>query len=533
MDVSTPPPLQTLPTSRERKYDRQLRLWAASGQAALEDAHILCINNGTGVTGVETLKNLVLPGIGQFTLQDSSMVTEADLGINFFLDKHTVGTYRAESCARLLQELNPDVRAHAVTEVSLAVAISRNLEAPANISQPLTSWLAQPTVLDPFTLVLVTSPIKSDLLEILARHTRQQNIPLIHVQSVGYYSVFSLSLPPAYPIVDTHPDPETTVDLRLANPWPELTAMTRQKTANLDSLGAADLAHVPYLLLLLHFLDQSRSSHNGEIPSNSKEKQQFRDLVRAAGPPNEENFEEAANAVLRTVKPSTPPSSLLAVLQSSEAQNLTAASSSFWFIARAIDEFVKAHSQLPLPGAVPDMKSRSTDYIALQTIYKTKARKDCQDVIDIVRQLEHQYGRPGSLAAPDAEIEAFCKKAATIRLLRGRYAAVDRVTAPMNWDKTSAQTALNAAMGLSPAALAIWISFLAYNRFASTHNADAFGTSPLVPGLDDSRVDSDARKLTDTGHTILDAMIKAAGSFMEDPLYSEIKSTIETTCQEL
>jgi amyloid beta precursor protein binding protein 1 len=50
------------PSSKERKYDRQLRLWAASGQAALEDAHILLVNSGSGVVGIEALKNLVLPG---------------------------------------------------------------------------------------------------------------------------------------------------------------------------------------------------------------------------------------------------------------------------------------------------------------------------------------------------------------------------------------------------------------------------------------------------------------------------------------
>ena len=61
MESTTPPVLQG-PSSKEKKYDRQLRLWAASGQQALEDAHILLVNNGPGVVGVETLKNLILPG---------------------------------------------------------------------------------------------------------------------------------------------------------------------------------------------------------------------------------------------------------------------------------------------------------------------------------------------------------------------------------------------------------------------------------------------------------------------------------------
>jgi amyloid beta precursor protein binding protein 1 len=50
------------PSEKERKYDRQLRLWAANGQAALESAHILLLNSGPGAVGIETLKNLVLPG---------------------------------------------------------------------------------------------------------------------------------------------------------------------------------------------------------------------------------------------------------------------------------------------------------------------------------------------------------------------------------------------------------------------------------------------------------------------------------------
>lgn len=59
----TPPVLKGhVPSEKEKKYDRQLRLWAASGQAALESANILLFNTGSGAVGVEALKNLVLPG---------------------------------------------------------------------------------------------------------------------------------------------------------------------------------------------------------------------------------------------------------------------------------------------------------------------------------------------------------------------------------------------------------------------------------------------------------------------------------------
>lgn len=84
---------------------------------ALENAHILLINSGAGVVGLETLKNLVLPGIGNFTIQDSAIVSEADLGVNFFLEEQQLGGYRAEHTCNLLKELNPDVDGHFITEV--------------------------------------------------------------------------------------------------------------------------------------------------------------------------------------------------------------------------------------------------------------------------------------------------------------------------------------------------------------------------------------------------------------------------------
>lgn len=59
------PPILQGPTDKEKKYDRQLRLWAANGQQALEGAHVLLVNSGSGTVGIETLKNLVLPGMIQ------------------------------------------------------------------------------------------------------------------------------------------------------------------------------------------------------------------------------------------------------------------------------------------------------------------------------------------------------------------------------------------------------------------------------------------------------------------------------------
>ena len=90
------------------------RLWAATGQTALESASVLVIGASAAATSI--LKNLVLPGIGHITLLDHGAVTPADAGNNFFFDGPTsIGRNRAEEAVRLLAELNESVDARADT----------------------------------------------------------------------------------------------------------------------------------------------------------------------------------------------------------------------------------------------------------------------------------------------------------------------------------------------------------------------------------------------------------------------------------
>jgi NEDD8-activating enzyme E1 regulatory subunit len=75
------------------KYDRQLRLWGATGQKALCESHVLLIN--ADAAGTETLKNLVLPGLGNFTILDDALLSPQDAGSNFF-GASGYSQYRAE-----------------------------------------------------------------------------------------------------------------------------------------------------------------------------------------------------------------------------------------------------------------------------------------------------------------------------------------------------------------------------------------------------------------------------------------------------
>ncbi|KAF7159953.1 hypothetical protein CNMCM6106_007368 [Aspergillus hiratsukae] len=403
------------PSSKERKYDRQLRLWAASGQQALEESRVLLVNSdgswsnqssgASGAVGVETLKNLVLPGIGGFTIVDPAIVTEPDLGVNFFLEEASLGKSRAEETCRLLRELNPDVegsfRSEAIAEV----------------------LLQEPDFLAQHRLVLISGPVKRSTLDTLCNAAKALNIPVLYTHSVGFYSVFSLQLPAEFPIVETHPDPEATQDLRLLNPWPELAA-AGASISNLDSMDDHQHGHVPYVLLLLHYLEKWKQAHDGNVPSNYKEKTEFREFVRAGARTNnaeggEENYDEAVAAVLKSLNPFSLRSSIREIFEMDQCRNLKQNSAEFWLIAAAVHEFYQKHKVLPLPGSLPDMKAQSADYVSLQNIYKSKARKDVEEVTATVRRLEAQLG-PRPAVIPEKDIEVFCKNAAHIRVIHGR-----------------------------------------------------------------------------------------------------------------
>lgn len=57
----------------------------------------------------EIAKNLVLAGIGSLTVVDHEVVTESDLGAQFFVSESDIGTNRAEAAAPQIRKLNPRV----------------------------------------------------------------------------------------------------------------------------------------------------------------------------------------------------------------------------------------------------------------------------------------------------------------------------------------------------------------------------------------------------------------------------------------
>ncbi|KAF4971179.1 hypothetical protein FSARC_1901 [Fusarium sarcochroum] len=398
--IQTPPALQG-PSEKERKYDRQLRLWAASGQAALESANILLVNSGAGTVGVETLKNLVLPGIGRFTIADPSVVGHEDLGVNFFVDDSWLGKSRAEASTNLLLELNPEVQGE---------WYPKSQDESFNLEGFLSNSPA-------FTIILYALPLPQDQVQLIQNYAQQHKIPTISVHSVGYYSYFKSTLPGTFPIVDTHPDEVATTDLRLLAPWPELTEFSRNMTKDIDTLDNHEHGHLPLVVVLLHYLEQWQQTHDGVYPTSYADKTAFRKTVseamRTDSPEGgEENFEEAIAAVMKHVVAPSLPSSLQQVFDYIH-QDPEEIKSGFWIIAEAVKRFHFEHGRLPVPGGLPDMKAQSSVYIKLQNIYKDRARQDVNQVLETVRSI------PSGEDVDPEQVELFCKNARFIKLING------------------------------------------------------------------------------------------------------------------
>ncbi|XP_023240280.1 NEDD8-activating enzyme E1 regulatory subunit-like [Centruroides sculpturatus] len=184
---------------KSKKYDRQLRLWGDHGQTALEGAHI-CLVNATA-TGTEILKNIILPGIGAFTIVDGNKITGEDVGNNFFLDKESIGKSRAQVATQYLLELNSDVRGDCFEET------------PEELLE------ANSTFFNNFSVVIGTSLTEKTLLT-LSEKLWEANIPFLVCRSYGMVGYMRLQVT-EHTVTESHPD-DTLYDLRLDNPFPSL-----------------------------------------------------------------------------------------------------------------------------------------------------------------------------------------------------------------------------------------------------------------------------------------------------------------------
>ncbi|CAG8565652.1 5552_t:CDS:2 [Acaulospora colombiana] len=357
---------------------------------------------------VQLLDYLVLPkylslksnhsGIGSFTVVDGKLVEGADAGITFFLDVDKIGSSRAQAVAELLQELNEDVKGFHLAE------------------DPVTLIETRPEYFLQFSIVISTEVPESSLLK-LAEVLWIAKIPLVVVRSVGFIGYFRIVVP-EHTVVETHPD--NVVDLRLDKPFSALEQYVM--TFDFDSMDNMDHGHIPYVVILLKYLDQWKLEHDGNLPKTYSERDEFKSMIsRGRRNFDEENFDEALSNAWKAYTSSKVPHEVEELFNDSACENITSNSSNFWIIMRAVRDFVTNEGQglLPLAGAVPDMKAYTSGYVALQTVYRQKAKQDVAIIRTRVDDILRSIGRTTD-SIHDEEIDVFCKNAAYIKVIRYR-----------------------------------------------------------------------------------------------------------------
>ncbi|KAI9289365.1 NEDD8-activating enzyme E1 regulatory subunit [Umbelopsis sp. AD052] len=398
--------MTAIPDLKAQKYDRQLRLWAASGQAALENANV-CLLNAT-TTGTEILKNLILPGIGSFSIADNAIVDQKDVSSNFFLDTSCIGKSKSLAIVEYLRELNEDVKGH------------------HDERSPEYLIVEEPSFFDQFTMIIATS--LSDTLALkLASICEAANTPLFLVKCLGFTGMFRIQAG-ENTIIETHP--ENFSDLRLDMPFPAF--LDYVKEFDFDKMDSSEHGHVPFLVVLQHYLQVWKAAHDGKLPASYSERNEFKELLKKdMRSYDEENFEEAISHVWRLASTSGVPSELKSILDDPSCENITKDSTNFWIIARAIRDFVQNEGSglLPLPGKLPDMKADTKGYVRLQQIYRQKAIEDYEAVHSRVQGLLTSVELLSD-AIDSREIEEFCKFASHVKVIRYRRLEQEYLTEP-------------------------------------------------------------------------------------------------------
>jgi amyloid beta precursor protein binding protein 1 len=463
-DSTAAPP----PPPAPNKYDRQLRLWGAAGQAALGEACVILLQ--ATAAGCETVKNLILPGIGGcIVVDDAPSVTQQDVAANFFVTCDNTSkpndynnnsfNSRGAVAARLLGELNPDV---CVQHVFLSPSsggfhgisdwksfLEQDVLDLAKPSSPKHSHQFKricvvASDLEPCVLLQVSQACWDMTNTTVNRnHTASTNTggtvrpptPLLAVQTYGLIGTLRVQ---TTPLALLHPQPRATrPDWRIAQPFPALQQFFDTFPQDLvKQLDSKALGHVPYPVILYQALQRwyqqspQQPEQPPKPPKTFAEKQKFvqiiKDMLSSSSYAYADylNFQEAVqNAYLAYTQIDVDIDALLVEAQTAAKANkatVTATSTGtnssnsrldeLVVILQAIQDFVLQHKgALPLAGrTLPDLPADTASYVQLQRIYRTQAQYDLQQLLQLIRS--HIEKQQGATNMPSTEtVMAVCQ----------------------------------------------------------------------------------------------------------------------------
>lgn len=449
------------------KYDRQLRLWGANGQKALSESCIILINATSA--GTETLKNLVLPGVGSFHIIDDQQIIDTHNGnkpfSNFFVfpngdndEDHIMGNddeihvkSRAEIATQHLLEMNPDVKGSYTSIPSLENANYESIFTSI-LQQHQTDVAAVATngdIQNNHNLMVIVADLPSKLINPISDLCwdgftgTNKAIPLVIVKSYGLIGTVRIQTP-IHTIIESKPD-NFIPDLRLAsivkevldnstatgindtnntNTFPELLSFIQ--SIELSSLENHEHGHVPFIIILFKAMEKWISNNQDNLlPSTFAQKQEFKNIIQSMSRNYhmELNFQEAVDNASYIYTTLELPMEVNELLDNAEGIDGKAEiNSSFDILLLALKQFMNDNNGFPpLNGSIPDMTSSTKYYIQLQNIYKKKAQRDLDEmkkIIHTIQQKQHENVFLPTIS--DEELSTFCKNIYNLRLTKTR-----------------------------------------------------------------------------------------------------------------
>ncbi|CDO73930.1 hypothetical protein BN946_scf185016.g87 [Trametes cinnabarina] len=416
------------PDDKTRRYDRQLRIWAASGQAALEASRVLVLSSSATATSI--LKNLVLPGIGHFSILDDTLASPADAGNNFFLNaRESIGKPRAQEAVPLLRELNESVQGEAVLKnVREILGTEQGKDWLTGFSIVIAHNLDKPT-LEELSALLWSSP---------------DGPPLVAVRSAGFLSEFHIQY---------HEHCDSAPSLRITRPFPALLEWARG--LDLQNMDPTTHGHIPFVVILVKLVDEWRQSHDGNLPKTAEEKREFKSNILALKiKPDEENFDEAEAQAWRVWSEPAVPSDVqslfsLPPLPSASSAPVPSRHRTFHALLDTLATFTQdpaGPGTLPLSATLPDMKSDTESYVRLQNLYRQWAELEKDKFKELFKAKHPEL----ATSADPEEVDTFVKNAHHLRVLRGKqWGTLDQDRAAVANSLTMAPRETATHLGLS------------------------------------------------------------------------------------
>lgn len=152
--------------------------------------------------------------------------------------------------------------------------------------------------------------------------------------------------------------------------------------------------HIPYFVILVQALMKYREQYKKSNPITSKDKSDFKDIIKKMKKYEDElNFEEALSYyyLCNADQNKLLTDKLIHIFDVLEKNNITDLLNKsndvmkvFFIYARSLKEYYTYYNTLPLVGNIPDMTADTQSFINLKRIYQEKSNIDKIKIKEII-----------------------------------------------------------------------------------------------------------------------------------------------------